>query len=248
MMDDRLRGLSKRLLPASIYRKLVQYTRNPPIGRIDFGDLRQLEPISDVWGLDRGLPVDRYYIEQFLSDSSAKIEGHVLEIGGNAYTLKFGGNKVTESDILHVSTESTEATIIADLVEADHIPSDRFDCIICTQTLHFIYEIEAAIDTLHRILKPGGVLLATIPGISQISRYDMDRWGDYWRMTDATAKRLFSDAFTPQKIEVTAYGNVLAAVAFLHGIAVEELATEELNHLDPDYQVLITVCAAKAET
>jgi len=41
---------------------------------------------------------------------------------------------------------------------------------VFTQTLHLIYDVRSAIRTLHRVLKPGGVLLATFPGISQTEK------------------------------------------------------------------------------
>ena len=63
-----------------------------------------------------------------------------------------------------------EATIVADLADAAHIPADAFDCIILTQTLHLIFDVRAAVATVRRILAPGGVVLATVPGISQVDR------------------------------------------------------------------------------
>lgn len=244
-MRAQIRGVLKRSLPRGTYRRLVHLTRYPPVGRIDFGDLRVLEPISDVWGLDRGLPVDRYYIEAFLNSNASRIRGNVLEIGDDYYTRRFGGDRVLKSDILHVSLDSSKATIVGDLTKGDHLPHSAFDCIVCTQTLQFIYDVETAVRSCHAMLAPGGVLLATFPGISQISRYDMDRWGDYWRLTSASARRLFAGVFQSQAIEIKNYGNVLAATAFLHGIAVEELRSEELDRHDPDYQVLIAVRAEK---
>ena len=194
-MRNKIRQISKRLLPGSLRDWLVRYTRYPPVGMLNLGSLRRLEPISQVWGLDRGQPVDRYYIEKFLANHSPDIQGHILEVGGDKYTRKFGKKQVIESDILHVSADDPKATIVADLNQADHVPSNTFDCIICTQTLHLIFDVQSAVETLYRILKPGGVLLATVPGISQISRYDMDRWGDYWRFTSASIVRLLSNAF-----------------------------------------------------
>jgi len=217
----------------------------PPVGSVRLGSLRRLQPISRVYGFDRGLCIDRYYIDQFLSAHTPDIRGCVLEIGDDTYTRAFGGDHVSESDVLHVAEGDPKATIVADLTCADQIPSDVFDCIIFTQTLQFIYDMRAAIRTLHRILKPGGVLLATFPGISQISRYDMDRWGDYWRFTTLSARRLFEEVFPAGNVSVEAYGNVLAAIAFLHGLAAEELKQRELDHNDPDYEVLITVRVAK---
>jgi SAM-dependent methyltransferase len=245
-MSSLLRGFFKNVLPGSIYRWLVHKSRNPPIGRVDMGDLRSTRPVSNVWGLDRGRPVDRYYIERFLAQYTAGIQGNTLEIGSNTYTVRFGGKNVSKSDVLHVSPDDEQATIVADLRQAPHIPADSFDCIICTQTLQFIFEVEAVIGTLHRILAPGGVLLATFPGISQISRYDMDHWGDYWRFTSASTERLFQKRFNHDHLSIRVYGNVLAATAFLHGLATEELRAEELDVFDPDYEVLIGVRAVKA--
>lgn len=244
-----VKHIIKLLLPAPLRRwlrtKYQRLTRWPPVGRVRFGSLRRLTPISRVFGFDRGLCIDRYYIEQFLSAHAQDIQGHVLEIGDDTYTQRFGENRLTKSDVLHVTEGNPKATIVADLTCAEHIPADTFDCIIFTQTLPFIYNVRAAVQTLHRILKPGGVLLATFPGISQISRYDMERWGDYWRFTTLSARRLFGEVFPPENVNVKAYGNVLTAIAFLHGLAADELKREELDYHDPDYEVLITVRAVK---
>lgn len=216
--------------------------------RIDLGRLDRLRPISTLFGYDRGRPIDRYYIENFLLQHKDDIRGRVLEIGDNTYTKQFGGNRVERSDILHAVEGNSSATIVADIAHADNIPSNTFDCIILTQTLQFVYDLPSAVKHLHRILKPGGVLLATIPGISQISRYDMDRWGEFWRFTTQSAQRLFEGKFSAKMIEVEAYGNVLIAIALLHGLAVEELEPEHFEYQDPDYQVLITVRAVKSKT
>jgi hypothetical protein len=40
-------------------------------------------------------------------------------------------------------------------------------------------------------------------------------------------------------------GNVLAATAFLYGLAAEELSREELDHLDLRYPVTIGIRATK---
>lgn len=213
-------------------------------GEVQFGSLRRLTPISQDFGCDRGRPVDRYYIENFLAARSADVRGQVLEIGENSYTRRFGGDRVSKSDILHVVEGDPEATIIADLTDAEHIPSDSFDCFILTQTLQLIYDVRAAVKTIHRILKPGGVLLATFPGISQT--YD-NEWGGTWcwNFTSVSARRLFEEYFPSEHLTIETFGNVLAAISFLHGIAAEELTKEELDYRDPGYDVSITVRAVK---
>jgi SAM-dependent methyltransferase len=207
-------------------------------------DLSRTEPVSRLFGFDRGLPIDRWYIERFLETVAPDIRGRVLEIGDREYTTRFG-SAVEQSDVLHATGESGDTTIVGDLVTGDGIPDESFDCIVLTQTLPFVFDVHAAVRTLHRALRPGGSVVATLPGISQISRFDMDRWGDFWRFTDASARRLFEQAFAPGSVEIETHGNVAAACAFLQGLAAEELPAASLGARDEDYQLLITVRATR---
>jgi hypothetical protein len=213
-----LKQYIKRLFPLSIY--TWQKGRH-----VKWSSLRRLTPISRVFGLDRGQPICRYYIEAFLQRHSSDIHGRVLEVG--------------------VTADNPQATLVGDLATGQNIPREAFDCMILTQTFLFIYDMKAAVRNTYYALKPGGVLLATFPGISQISRYDMDRWGDYWRFTDASARHLFGDVFGAENITIETHGNVLVSCAYLHGLSVQELKQHELDYNDPDYQLLITVRAVR---
>jgi glycosyltransferase involved in cell wall biosynthesis len=209
-----------------------------------FGELRRLSPVSRRFGFDRGRPVDRKYIESFLERHAKDIQGRVLEVGDAAYTHRFGGNQVLEQDILHVDAGNPAATIVGDLASAEHIPSDTFDCILLTQTLQYIYDVPAAVQTICRILKPGGVLLATFPGITHTGDPTwQSTW--YWSFTNASARRLFAETFGEAQVSVEGFGNVLAATAFLYGLGDHELRAEELDHHDPAYEVIIAVRAVK---
>ena len=218
--------------------------RSPAKNRTNFGDLRRVTPLSKHFGYDRGLPIDRYYIENFLNRQSGDIRGRVIEIGEDTYTRQFGKDKVTQRDVLHVNEGNPAATFVGDLTNAEHIPSNSFDCFILTQTLHLIYDFRAALNTIYRVLKPGGVVLATVPGITQKSS---DEWDDYWcwAFTTAGSKKMFSECFPPDSIEIQAFGNVLTSIAFLEGLSFDELTQEELDHHDPRYEMLITIRAVK---
>jgi len=205
---------------------------------VDFGDLARLEPISRDWGFDRGTPVDRFYIERFLDRHSSDIRGRVLEVADNAYTRRFGGDRVERSDILHPTTGNPRATLIADLGTGDGVPETLFDCVICTQTLQFIYDVRRAVTSLYQMLRPAGVLLITVPGISQISVEDMETTGDYWRFTNASLRKILCGNFGDQ-VAVECAGNVYAATAFLQGVAVEELDGPSLATVDPQFQMML---------
>jgi len=212
--------------------------------KINWHNLRSLKPISRVFALDRGTPIDRVYIEDFLESNKKYIKGVLCEIADNTYSKKFS-HDVTQFEILHYTNDTNKATIVGDLTNKETLPEKKIDCFILTQTLNFIYDFKSAINGLFYMLNPGGVALVTVAGICQISRYDMDRWGDYWRFTDLSIKKSFEDVFGIDNVEVDVYGNVLAAVAFLEGISAEELSKDELFYKDIDYQVIITIRAIK---
>jgi SAM-dependent methyltransferase len=212
---------------------------------VDWGDLRRLTPISSVWGLDRGRPLDRYYIENFLERHRADIRGRVLEVKDSGYTDRYGVG-VTQADVLDINPANERATIVADLTAAEGIPSATFDCFVFTQTLHIIYDIRAAVSNAFRLLKPGGVLLCTVPAVSRINPEDGGlESGDFWRFTGASVRRLFSEVFPPASFEVSGFGNVLTCVAFLYGLAPGELTCEELDFVDPWFPLLFCVRAVK---
>lgn len=249
---DAARGVATALLPLGLREWMRGVQRRyrlqaVPVGSVDFGSLRRLSPISPIFGKDRDLvSVERYYIERFLADHAADIRGRTLEMGDPAYTLRFGGDRVTQPDVLHYVPGNPQATVVADLTDAPHIPDDSFDCIIITQTLQMIFEADAAIRTLHRILKPGGVVLATSHGMSRVARREgVDDWGEYWHFTSQSSKRLFRAAFGKDNVEVTTYGNVLACVANLHGLAASEIDPAEIDYNDPNYELIVCVRAVK---
>jgi len=226
-------------------RWLIRSTRRPKVGRVEFGDLERLTPISRYWGFDRGTPIDRLYIERFLDIHASDIRGRVLEFSNNSYTLRFGGERVSRSDVMHPFKGNPNATIIADLTQPEPGLENQFDCIICTQALQCIYEVRRAVTQLHQWLKPGGILLATVPGLSQISREDMRQTGDYWRFTDASMGKMFDEEFGPESYRIQSHGNVLAAVAFLHGIAAEECDESLLLKHDSEYQIILAIRAER---
>lgn len=241
----------KRLLPNSVRRWLSLQKLNArrsmlPLDRVtDFSQLRRLQPYRPAFGWFRGQCIDRVYIEQFLSHNADDIRGRCVEIGENQYMDKYGAKRVTKADVLDIVPREG-VTIIADLADGRGLPPDSIDCIICTQVLMCIYDVRSAVETIFRILAPGGVALITVAGISQMAPPSMmAEGGEFWRFTRSSAHRLFADVFGEQNVRVDSYGNVLAATAFLHGLVSAELTDEELSFNDPDYPVTITIRALK---
>jgi SAM-dependent methyltransferase len=203
-------------------------------------------PLYPDFGFGRGWPIDRYYIEGFLKAHAADIRGEVLEASSEPnYTRQFGGDRVTRGHIMYPVPGLPGGTMVGNLETGEGIPAAAFDCVLLTQVLQFIYDMPAAVANSHRSLKEGGTMLATFAGISQIAKSDMDAWGEYWRITDAGARRLFADVFGEANVEVQAFGNCLAACAFLNGLVISDLKPQDLDYNDPEFQLIIAVRAVK---
>nr|MBA3753738.1 methyltransferase domain-containing protein [Nitrospira sp.] len=245
ILSQNWRATVKRMLPIST----VNFIRGLRRPRVNFGDLGGI-PISRDWGFDRGAVIDRYYMERFLTEHQDAVRGRVLEIEHDCYTQKFG-SAVTHSDVLFVWPDcprGKHATIIDDLTTGAKLETNAYDCIILTQTLPFIYDLRRAVRTIHRILKPGGVVLVTVPSITKVSSDDVNSWGDYWRFTTQSLTRLFEEFFGKSPITTQTYGNVQVASAFLYGLAIQDLKAGALEQSDPEYPVLIGLRAQKGVT
>lgn len=208
---------------------------------LNLGAAARTKPLCEHYGWTRGKPIDRYYIEAFLERHSADVRGRVLEVAEDMYSKRFGGARVTQQDILHIEQGHPGATITGDLTQPGVLLAGAFDCIIATQTLQFIYDIAAAVDQLHGALRPGGVLLITVPGITSVDPGEKDSW--YWSLTEHALRRLLSGPFEPGKVEVTTHGNLFAATSFLFGASVQEVSKRKLDKVDLAYPVTVAARA-----
>lgn len=197
------------------------------------------EPFARKYGLRLGRPVDRVYIEGFLEQHAGDIRGDVLEILDRVYTRQFGGDRVARSEVLDASPTAVEATIRGNLETGDGLPDGAFDCFICTQTLSLIYDVRPAVGHARALLRSGGVLLVSVPGISQQADPDQEEFPDYWRFTKRALDRLLSEAFGSKNVDVEAHGTVAATAAFLYGIPAADFDETLLTPHDPDYEMVV---------
>jgi SAM-dependent methyltransferase len=206
------------------------------------GSLRATRPVGSDWGYARGRPVDRWYIERFLATHRADITGRVLEVKDSGYTGRFG-HALTERAVLDVDPANRHATHVADLADGAGLPEGAFDCFLLTQTLQYVFDVRAALRQAHRVLRPGGVLLATLPVVSRVTDPPLT---DYWRFTPEAARRLLEEAFGPGAVSARGHGNVLAQVAFLEGLAVEDLTAAQLAVDDEAHPLVVCARAVRA--
>jgi SAM-dependent methyltransferase len=230
--------LRERVNAARAQRREAQWRRPR-----NLGELRRTTPFT-TWGADRGGSVGRIYIAEFLREHATDIKGRALEIASDRYIQQFGQD-VTKTDILDIREDNPRATIVADFADAPNAPDNAFDCLVITHILSWIYDVQAPFRTAHRILAPGGVLLATTPGITRIAPIEAEMFGEWWHFTSMAAKRVAEEVFGPGNVEVQAYGNVLSASAWLFGLGAFDLSPEELAVRDPGFEVVVGIRAVK---
>ena len=212
-------------------------SRGLPVPR--WGNMRRTEPFSTAFGSDRGAPIDRYYLDRFLASHRELITGRVLEVQLPSYTKRFGQD-VRESHTVDINPEF-RATYTCDLADAAPIPSDHYDCFLVPNTLQHLANLEPALKTMIRVVRPGGTLLLSAAGLLPL----IPDGGDYWRLSSDGWRRVLDAQWPGCDVTVQAHGNCLAAAAAMYGLAQEELSANELDVQDPRYPVLITIRCSK---
>lgn len=213
--------------------------RHPRVAHLP---IRRVTPVSRCYGLDRGAPVDRYYIEQFLAQNSRYVRGACLEVQNGGYTRRFGGDRVSRADVLDINPSNGLANIHGDLRHLNEVPDDTYDCVILTQVLQYVDDLGAAVRETFRILKPGGSALVTGPALSLCQDGHVT---DFWRFTPHAIRYILRQSFPEQSIEVRGHGNALVGVAFWLGLAQEDLRRWHLEYYDPDYACVVSARATK---
>lgn len=204
---------------------------------IRWGSLRRTEPICGDWGLSRGTPIDRAYIEGFLHEHAHLVRGDVLEMEQDRYASRLApGARV---HVLDLDPANPDATIVGDLCAPDTLPADAFDTVILTQTLLYLPDVPAALRNLYRALRPGGAMLITVPTMAPLDRGPL---GDtsLWRWTANGLRHAIAGALPGATVETHGYGNVLACAAFLFGACQEDLTPSELARHDGRFPLVAT--------
>jgi SAM-dependent methyltransferase len=204
-----------------------------------WGNLRRVEPFSNSFGTDRGTPVDRFYLHAFLDANRSVITGRVLEVQLPSYTRRYGHDLVV-SHTVDINPQF-QSTYTCDLADAPQIPSDSYDCLLAPQTLQHVADLSGVLRTMMRVVKPGGWLLASAPTLLPL----IPDGEEYWHLSPAGWRRTLAREWAGGDVSVEGHGNCLAAVAAMHGLALEELAEHELNANDPRYPVLVTIKCRK---
>ena len=201
----------------------------------------KIKRVSKKFGFDRGLPIDRFYIDKYLDKNLSKSTyQNGLEVGGVQYLEKFKVAKKTA--LLHpeylISEGHGDQALVVDLNKKfKNIGDEKFDLIIATNVLNFVEEPHLALNTFQELLVPGGLLIISVSASMPISEFDKNRWGDFWRFSLQGLRLILGK--TDMDFEIEYRGNFRATIAFLCGMATEECPEIDLLDLDDEFPITI---------
>ena len=210
------------------------------LGMPRWGNLRRVRPFSTQFGFDRGTPVDRYYLHRFLEQHRSLIRGDVLEIQMPGYARRYG-SELQATHSVDIDPRH-QPTYLCDLARANGvIPSARYDCFLMPNTLCVLRDVEGALREALRVIRPGGVILASTAAFVPLT----PDAPDYWHLSAAGWREIIERAWPGCEARIESHGNCLVAVAAMLGLAHEELTPSELDVEDPRYPVLVTIFCRK---
>jgi SAM-dependent methyltransferase len=150
---------------------------------------------------------------------------------------------------VHEAAQTTD--IVADLHELP-IEDGRFGFVLCTEVLEHVADPPRVLRELHRVLRPGGGLLLTVPFVFELH----EEPHDHWRYTSHGLRRLLTEAgFTVASIEpLSGWFSTLAQVLRNGGIAMRPAdrparpATRAAGFTTQAASVLLARLAARLDT
>ena len=200
--------------------------------------LKQMnEPVNRNFGFYKGTPIDRKLIEEFIQTNTEYLFGNIAEIGEGYLAINHTLNHYNSIDYLGIN--EGDNIVYCDLTKPLEY-NKKYDCLISTQVLNYIYDFKAAFDNQINLVKEGGTVLLTVACIQQISKYDETRWGDYWRFTKNSIEELIIGNQRVRRYELKSVGNYQLGMYFLSGITVEEIDRESFEISDEEYPIIIT--------
>ena len=155
--------------------------------------------------------VRRYFIDQFFFSKRNLINGKVIDIGGKKIK-KRGLFDISEfsKDITYVNIEKNDKPDILADASSIPLPNESFDTAIMGELLEHVPDPLAVLKEAYRLLKPNGIVLATVPFMYPIHADPFD----YGRYTESFWKRA-KDLVGFKKIEIEKQGSMFAVLALM---------------------------------
>jgi hypothetical protein len=203
---------------------------------IDWGDLDAAAPLGLATGADRGTPVDERWFASFLREHVADLRGDVATLGATAAAAMQQMRQACDA-------AGTEFVDVGDLRSLGEV---QFDCLVVTSFDGAFDRIVDGLHTMQRMLRPGGTLFCMLPAAIGLTNGASPGRRSGHGFTEAAVRRLFAKLFPADAFAVRTYGNVLANLAVIYGLAAEDIPADARDSIDPWHPLLHCVRAVNS--
>lgn len=161
----------------------------------------------------------RLWLDACLEAFSHEMRGVVLDLGGKREN-KRGAFQPPEKDArawwyLNLDL-STQPNIFADVTRTP-LATESVDCILCTEVLEHLQNPQACVDEIHRLLRDGELVLASVPFFYPVHADPYD----FQRFTEDGLRNLFKDFQFVEVHRMGGYAGVLGLMLELGTSGVE---------------------------
>lgn len=152
-------------------------------------------------------------LRESLERNAPLLEGSILDIGcGDKPYRSFFKNALTYTGLDIFSGPSVD--IVVEPNAPWDIPSDQYDAVICTQVAQYAKSFELLFSEIFRVLKPGGILLFSVP----FAYNEHDVADDYWRFTKTGLKATFEERYEIVAVETLGKAGTTLGTLWLNWI------------------------------
>jgi hypothetical protein len=195
--------------------------------RVGLGDFGRRAPVRD----SDGVSVYDALTRQFLQDMRTPLAGRGLAVSVEA--------EPGWTDALPQIVDLTTARSTGDPARE---VGEAVDWVLLDRCLQQLPEPAVGLEKIVSRLQPGALLVTLFTGIA---RPEPGHLRPLWSVAPYAARRLHEDRDELEHVEVSQYGNVALALAWLYGLPADGLSDEELATVDAAYPVLVAVTARK---
>jgi SAM-dependent methyltransferase len=174
-----------------------------------------------------GYSIRRQLLDEDLESLRLRMEGRVVEIG-NGHSRRRGKFEppISEAECwVFIDVKETVQPDIRASIESIPLKDAEFDTVICLEVMEYVTDVNAALKEVHRILKPGGRLILSVPFMHRA-----DTEHDFWRFSSHALKHLLSrDGFRIE--DIRSQGAALAVAVNILKYAVYSIKSDLMRQI-----------------
>lgn len=126
--------------------------------------------------------------------------GELIDLGSGHMPFRpYVQNQVETYESMDIISHSEDITYIGNIEDMSFIGDQKYDTALCLEVLEHVPNVTTALEEIHRILKPDGTLILSVPHLSRLH----DEPDDFYRFTRYGLEHILSrSGFRVARLEI----------------------------------------------